>query len=161
MAKLKYYKYQNKNKKMVNAYQKWYGRVVINETVGIEEMAAKMQDNCTLKRADILAVLSELGPTMRDLLQDSKRVVLPYLGSFKLGINTVGAESENEFTVKNIKTVRVMFQPTTHVTATGRRAKDLTDNCRLEEYKNIVPSEDSSNADEGGSTTEPDIDDLP
>lgn len=159
MAKLKYYKYQNKNKKMVNAYQKWYGRVVTGETVGIEEMAEKMQDNCTLKRADILAVLSELGPTMRDLLQDSKRVVLPYLGSFKLGISTVGAESENEFTVKNIKAVRVLFQPTTRVTATGRRAKDLTDDCRLEEYKNIEQSEGTSG--NSGSTTSPEIDEMP
>ncbi len=131
---LNYRKYQNQNKKS-NAFGKWYARAVIRESVGIEEMATKMQDNCTVKRADILAVLSELGPTMRDLLQDSKRVVIPYLGAFKMGLSTEGAESEDKFTAKNVKSVRVLFQPTTRMTPEGRRVKDLTDNCRVVEYQ--------------------------
>ena len=31
-----YHKYQNKNEES-KAYGKWYGRAVINETVGVEE----------------------------------------------------------------------------------------------------------------------------
>ena len=41
-----------------------------------------LQRNCTVKKADILAVLDELVETMRDQLQDSKRVKLDGFGSF-------------------------------------------------------------------------------
>lgn len=142
IMKLIYQKYQNKNEQST-AYNKWYGRVVINETVGIEQLASRMQDNCTVKRADILAVLSELGPTIRDLLQDSKRVSIPYLGAFKLGITTTGAETPKKFTVKeNVKGVHVIFQPETHVTVDGKRVKDLVKDCRLAEDQSYLSPED-------------------
>lgn len=130
--KLFFKKYVNevKNSKM---FGKWYARVAITETVGIEEIAVKMQDNCTVKRADILAVLSELGPTVRDLLQDSKRVKLPYLGAFKLSISTTGADSAEEFTANNVKSVRVTFQPETRISSDKHRVKELTSGCRLME----------------------------
>ena len=145
MAQLKYYKYQNKNAKNVKAFGKWYGRAFIDESVDIEKLAVKMQDNCTVKRADILAVLSELGPTMRDLLQDSKRVVIPYLGAFKLGIVTTGADTEGEFSSKNVKGIRVNFQPTVKVEPDGRRVKEMTAGCRVVEHKNITPEEEQGN----------------
>ena len=148
---LNYRKYQNKNSES-NAYGKWYARAVIRESVGIEEMATKMQDSCTVKRADILAVLSELGPTMRDLLQDSKRVVLPYMGAFKLALTTEGADSEEEFTAKNVKGIRVLFQPTTRVAPDGRRVKDLTDNCRVLEYQTEFGKKTQNGSGNNGST---------
>jgi predicted histone-like DNA-binding protein len=131
--RLIYQKYQNKNEDS-KAYGKWYARAVINENVGIDLLATKMQDNCTVKRADILAVLSELGPTMTDLLQDCKRVTIPYLGSFKLGISTTGADSPELFNVKkNVKNVHVIFQPVTHVSVTGVREKEMINGVRLVE----------------------------
>ena len=144
--KLIFKKYQNKVKDS-EMFGKWYGRVVINESVSIEDIALKMQDNCTVKRADILAVLSELGPTMRDLLQDSKRVTIPYLGSFKLSISTGGANSAKEFNIKEqLKRIKVIFQPETKTTPDGRRVKELTDNCRLAEAgKYDVPEDESQN----------------
>ena len=148
--KLNYVKYQDKsrNEKKRN---KWYGRVAIRETVEIEEIATKMQDNCTVKRADILAVLSELGPTISDLLQDSKRVKIPFLGAFKLGISTTGAESAEAFTVKNVKGVHVNFQPTSHRLSDGTRVKDLTDGCALQEAREYQVGDGGSNG-SGGST---------
>ena len=138
--KLFFKKYLNqvKNSKM---FGKWYGRVAITESIGIEEIADKMQDNCTVKRADILAVLSELGPTVKDLLQDSKRVKIPYLGAFKLGISTSGATSADEFTVGNIKNVKVMFQPETVVSG-GHRVKELTRNVSIAELPDYTRPSD-------------------
>ena len=57
-------------------YGKWYPRAVITQTVDTEMLATIMQRNCTLKKADIVAVISELIETMADQLQDSKRVKL-------------------------------------------------------------------------------------
>jgi predicted histone-like DNA-binding protein len=125
MAQLLYKKYKNNNSKS-KGYGKWYGRAVITETVGIEAVATRMQDNCTVKRADILAVLSELGPTMGDLLKDSKRVQIPYLGHFKLGISTTGETDDKKFNVRdNVKSVHVIFQPETYQVEQGKRVKKL------------------------------------
>lgn len=152
--KLIYQKYQNKNMES-KAYCKWYDRVVIKGTVGIEELATKMQDNCTVKRADILAVLSELGPTVRDLLQGSYRVNIPYLGNFKLGMSTLGADKPENFSVRtHVKNVHVLYQPETHMTVDGRRVNEMVKDCRLEEdtdYVNPNPKKEETGTN-GGET---------
>ena len=150
---LKYFKYQNKNDKNQKAYLKWYGRAVYDECVDIERIADMMQENCTVKRADILAVLSELGPTMKKFMEESKSVKLPYLGTFKYGISTEGAESESDFTAQNVKKVRVLFQPITSCEAGGKTVQEMTRGVRVREYKNVEPGESSSSSGGDGGLT--------
>ena len=124
-------KYQNKirDSKM---YGKWYGRAVTLRTVEIDELATQMQDNCTVKRADILAVLSELGPTMKQLMQNSMSVRIPYLGIFKLGMSTKPAEAEDKFDTSNIKKLHVLFSPSAHkLEQSGKVVKDLIAGCKV------------------------------
>ena len=110
-----YQKYQNKNEES-KAYGKWYARVAHTGEVGLEQLASKMQENCTVKRADILAVLSELAPTMSELLQEGKKIRIPYLGLFKVMINTSGADSPEKFQIrKNLKRCYVLFRAESHV----------------------------------------------
>lgn len=162
MAQLKYIKYQNNNSENQKAYKKWFGRVVIDETVGIEAIAEEMQDNCTVKRADILAVLSELGPTMKKIMQNSKRVQIPYLGCFKFSIKTEGAAKEKDFTASNVKDIRVIFQPVVKIESDGRRVKELVSGTRVTEYKNMWATDDDASAGSGStggdtpSTVDPD-----
>ena len=137
-----YHKYQNKNEES-KAYGKWYGRAVINETVGVEDIAKRMQDSCTVKRSDVLAVLSELGTVMGDLMKESKAVKIPYLGTFKLGMSTLGADSPDKFSVrKHVKKVRVLFRPETHVDAQGNYTQELTHAVRLIEDKDYTSPKD-------------------
>ena len=70
-------KYQNTNEKMTKMYRKWYGKAVIVDKVEIDQLANEIQDNCTVKRSDILAVLSELGPAIKKELQRSMKVYIP------------------------------------------------------------------------------------
>ena len=49
-----------------------------------------------------------------------------------------------------MKSIRVNFQPTTHIEPNGRRVKELTDGCRVAEYKNVEPG--SSNSSAGGTS---------
>ena len=120
-------KYQNKNKKS-RAYGKTYARAVMVGTVGIEELAEAMSESCTVTRSDIVAVLSALGPAMRRMLQKSLRVQLPYLGTFKLGLTTIGEEDAEDFDMQhNVKGVHVLFHPETKVNTRGQWENDLTD----------------------------------
>ena len=75
---------------------KWYARMVPTSTINTKQLAAIMQRNCTVKVSDIRAVIEEMIETMRDQLQDSKRVKLDGFGSFKIGINCKGARSAKE-----------------------------------------------------------------
>ena len=140
-------------------YGKWYPRAVITQTVDTEMLAAIMQRNCTLKKADIVAVISELIETMADQLQDSKRVKLNGFGSFKIGIRGEGADSAADFsTSKNIKGLHVLFQPEVKTDGSGLRQKTFITGCSVQEApKNDVDTSKPSNggnsqSGNGGST---------
>ena len=84
---------QNKMSKS-SAYGKWFAQAVMTDTVDTDELAEIMQRNCTVKKADIVAVISELIETMQNELQNSKRVKLKGFGAFKIGIeNTLGGSA--------------------------------------------------------------------
>ena len=149
-------KYQYNNEKNEKDFGKWYGRAVIIDKVQIEDLAAEIEDNCTVKRADILAVLSELGPTIKKVLQRSMKVVIPYLGSFKLAVKSTGTEAIEDFDLKkNITNVRVLFYPETKVD-NGRMVKELTRGVRVAElpknasYLEEADGEDTGNTQGGG-----------
>ena len=90
-------------------------------------MADKIQANCSVKKSDVLAVLTELAEVMTSELQDSKVVKIAGLGAFKLTLKCVGAESIKEFSpAKNIKQVNIRFSPEAHVDAGSKtRTKAL------------------------------------
>ena len=67
--------HQDKSKNTVRS-GKWYARAVPTAVINTRQLAEIMQRNCTVKKSDILAVLDELVETMRDQMQDSKRVKL-------------------------------------------------------------------------------------
>ena len=138
-------------------YGKWYPRAVITQTVDTEMLATIMQRNCTLKKADIVAVISELIETMADQLQDSKRVKLNGFGSFKIGIRGEGADSAADFsTSKNIKGLHVLFQPEVKTDGSGLRQKTFITGCSVQEApKNDVDTTKPANSGSNGGNTQP------
>ena len=136
-------------------YGKWYPRAVITQTVDTEMLATIMQRNCTLKKADIVAVISELIETMADQLQDSKRVKLNGFGSFKIGIRGEGADSAADFSIsKNIKGLHVLFQPEVKTDGSGLRQKTFITGCSVQEApKNDVDTTKPANSGSNGGGT--------
>lgn len=142
-------KYKNNNKKS-KAYGKTFARAINLRTAEIEELASAMQDNCTVKRSDILAVLSELGPTMKLFMQNSMAVRLPYLGIFRLGMSTKGEEDEKDFSAANITRLRINFYPTSHkVSENGGPVKDVLAGCKLVDFKKYTEEASATNGNEG------------
>ena len=99
-----------------------------------------MQANCTVKRADIVAVLSELVETMQKHLQMSHRVKLNRLGTFKIGMSTKPAATIDDFTAgQNVKSVHVLFQPETKIEKDKTRVRALLTGCKVQELpKNAI-----------------------
>lgn len=129
-----FYKLYQNTKEGADNYGKWYARAVHTGTVTIDDLADEMQANCTVKRADIVAVLSELVETMKTHLQMSHRVKLDRLGTFKVGISTKPAESMKDYNATNyLKNFHVLFQPETKVQKDKTRVKALINGCTLKE----------------------------
>lgn len=141
------------------AYGKWYAQAVMTGVVDTNALATIMQRNCTVKKADILAVITELIETMQDQLQDSKRVKLDGFGSFKIGIENEkgGALTAAEFSAsKNVKGLHVLFLPEVKTDSTGMRQKTFITGCSVQEApKNLVdttkPKDGEGSGSEGGS----------
>ena len=123
-------------------YGKWYPRAVMTNTVDTDALATIMQRNCTVKKSDILAVISELIETMQDQLQDSKRVKLNGFGTFKIGMSSTGADKASDFDArKNIKGLHVLFMPEVKTDSEGQRQKTFISGCSvLEVPKGTGPS---------------------
>ena len=139
---VQYRLYQNNNSRS-GQYQKWYARAVMIDTVDTNALAEQIEANCTVKRADVLAVVSELVVVMKQALQDSKRVKLDNFGSFKLGLTTSPSDTAKDFTAaQNVKDVHVLFQPQVRIGKDGRRTRTFLDGCKVAELpKNAVEDE--------------------
>ena len=137
-----FYKLYQDNRTSSKFKGQWYARAVHTGTVDIDDLAEEMQANCTVKRADIVAVLSELVETMQKHLQMSHRVKLDRLGSFKIGMSTKPALTVGEFTASNnVKSVHVLFQPETKIEKDKTRVRALLSGCKVQELpKNAVDS---------------------
>ena len=148
-------KYINNNDQS-EAYGKTYGRVCYIGTTAIDDLCQKIEEKCTVHTADIHAVLVALKNVVKEELHESKRVQLPGLGTFKLGVSTKGEEKPEDFNMTdNILSVRVLFQPETTV-ENGHRVKWLTQGARCRElpkYEGLEPSDGgTSGGSSGGSS---------
>ena len=133
------YKTYKNNNSHSKGYGKWYMAPVITDTVGIEQIASKMQENCTVKRADILAVLSELGPVMKELMHQSLRVEIPYLGHFKLSLSSTGeTEKAKVIPTQNLKKTRVIFQPKYTIDRVNGRRTELLEGITLKSVEDLA-----------------------
>ena len=131
----------------------------MTNTVDTDALATIMQRNCTVKKSDILAVISELIETMQDQLQDSKRVKLNGFGTFKISMSSAGAETASDFDArKHIKGLHVLFMPEVKTDSEGQRMKTFISGCSVQEVpKNGVdtskPKDNSSGSNSGSGNT--------
>jgi len=129
---VKYRLYQSKRKDAYNG--KWYARAYHDGTVTTDDLADTIQNNCSVKRSDVLAVISELVEVMNTHLQNSMRVRLDRFGTFKLGISTRPADSAKEFLASsNLKNVHVVFLPEVTIDAKGDRKKAFVTGAKVQE----------------------------
>lgn len=119
---IRYRTVQNKNPQSTS-YGKWYGRAVMTDTIDLDSLADRIQRNCSVKKSDVLAVLTEMKEVMQDELQASHRVKLDGFGSFKIGLITTCAASEEQFSSDNVTGMRVLFQPELKISADGTRTR--------------------------------------
>ena len=123
---------------------KWYARAVPTAVISTRQLAEIVQRNCTVKKSDVMAVIEELVEVMKDQMQDSKRVKLDGFGSFKIGIESKGAQPAGKYSVsEHVKGLHVVFMPERTTDSGGNKSKQFLQGCRVEELPlNTVEKEE-------------------
>ena len=93
--------YQNTNQKIAEAYGKWFPRVVSDETIGLEELAAHMAShNTPYSKGAILGMLTDAAACTKELLLLGKNVKFADIAIFSLGLKVKGgALTKEDFNV--------------------------------------------------------------
>ena len=74
-------------------------------------MSERIQQNCTVTKADVHAVLVALEDVIILALKSGEIVRLGDLGTFQIGVSSKGAVTEEDFNVSLIKKARIKFRP--------------------------------------------------
>ena len=89
--------YQNTNQKIAEAYGKWFPRVVSDETIGLEELAAHMaRHNTPYSKGAILGMLTDAAACTKELLLLGKNVKFADIAIFSLGLKVKGGAPTKE-----------------------------------------------------------------
>lgn len=107
----KYIKRQNKNQ-YSPAFGKYYASAVYDtKFVETEGLADYIQQQASVKRSDIIAVITELGEAMKHYFELGQKVRLEGIGIFKVGFSSIGVKKVEECTAATITSRRILFQP--------------------------------------------------
>ncbi|MDE5581155.1 MAG: HU family DNA-binding protein [Treponemataceae bacterium] len=90
---------------------KYYAVAAYGEEIDVNDLAKEISKSCTLTPTDIVAVIESFLDKMPQYLKNSNRIRLNKFGIFKLSFSSVGQESEDDVSSKDIKNVRVLFMP--------------------------------------------------
>ena len=115
---------QNKNPESI-AFGNWYATAVYDQHfIDTDELASYIQQQASVKKSDIKAVLDELGGAMKHYFELGQKVKLDGIGIFKVGFSSIGTRKREDCGAQNITTRRVLFQPETERVVVGQTTKD-------------------------------------
>ena len=120
----KYIKMQNKNRDSA-AFGKYFATAVYDKKfVESDELASFIQQQASVKKSDIGAVLDELGEAMKHYFELGQKVRIKGLGIFKVGFSSIGVTKAEDVSSATITDRRVLFQPETERIIVGQEKKD-------------------------------------
>lgn len=90
---------------------KYYAHVQSSGDITLRELAQRIQQSCTVTKADVFAVLVALEDVMIDALKNSEIVRLGDLGTLRLSVSSQGTATEEEFHESCITDARILFRP--------------------------------------------------
>ena len=120
----KYIKMQNKNRDSA-AFGKYFATAVYDKKfVETDELASFIQQQASVKKSDIGAVLDELGEAMKHYFELGQKVRIKGLGIFKVGFSSIGVTKAEDVGAQTITDRRVLFLPETERIIVGQEKKD-------------------------------------
>lgn len=155
---------KNKNKKMPNAYGKYYAYPVVTQTIGMDGLATHMSGhNTPFSPGAIKGMLTDMVICVRELALQGIAVKIDNLAIFSIGIkNKLGADIEKDFSItKNIEGVKLRARATgelmsdkLNLDATLKKATALTGDGTTDKNSPSTPSGGGSTPSGGGGTSQ-------
>ena len=101
-----------KNPAKPEAPEKAYAKNQVSEIWTLEKFAKHIADhNGVYSRGTVKGVISDMCECLVEQLLNGNKIQLGELGTFGISISSVGADSLDKFTSKNIKAVNILFAP--------------------------------------------------
>ena len=101
-----------KNPANPEAPEKAYAKNQVSEIWTLEKFAKHIADhNGVYSRGTAKGVISDMCECLVEQLLNGNKIQLGELGTFGISISSVGADSLDKFTSKNIKAVNILFAP--------------------------------------------------
>ena len=108
MANVSYYVRQDNRRTGTGL---WYAKAYIRGTLTFDQIAQRIQDNCSMKKSDVIAYLTELIEVMQEKLTQGYKVQLGDIGYFSVGLKSLGALSEKKWNANEyLKSKHVVFK---------------------------------------------------
>lgn len=90
---------------------KFYAQVQTSGDVSMREMCERIQQSCTVTKADVHAVLVAMEDVIVDALKGGEIIRLGDLGTLRVSLSSKGALTEKEYTSSLITKSRIIFRP--------------------------------------------------
>ena len=128
------------------AAPKFYARAQASGDVNIREMSERIQQSCTVTKADVQAVLVALEDVIIDALKGGEIVRLGDLGTLRVSLSSKGALTEKEYNTSFITRKRILFRP-------GAVLSEALANLTFMKLKEKSDDEEETEAEAGEETT--------
>ena len=111
---MNYYVLQKNNNERSAIYGKYNARPVYpEEFIDLNVVAGYIQDQCSVKRSDVKAVIDELGGALRHYLGLGAKVKIEGLGIFKPGVSSKAVANLADWNqAEHLKPTTLRFTPT-------------------------------------------------
>lgn len=148
-----------KDPRKVDGAVKYHPQLVTQgQSVDLDSIAYEMKEKSSLSLGDIQSVLTNFVEVMRASLFGGKSVNVRDFGVFSLSARTLGVATKEECTMKNIRSVRINFRPSSSVrpNLSATRAGDKIEFLDLDapKKKGEAGGDDTGGGNEGGGGSE-------
>lgn len=99
------------NPREKGAPPKYYAQAQASGDVNLREMSERIQQTCTVTKADVYAVLVAMEDVITEALKGGEIVRLGDLGTLQIGLTGKGALTEDDYDPSLIKKARINFRP--------------------------------------------------
>ena len=90
---------------------KFYAQAKMSGEVSLREMCDRIQQSCTVTKADVHAVLVAMEDVFVDALKGGEIIRMGDLGTFRVSLSSKGSLTEKEYTSSLITKSRIIFRP--------------------------------------------------
>ena len=90
---------------------KFYAQARMSGEVSLREMCDRIQQSCTVTKADVHAVLVAMEDVFVDALKGGEIIRMGDLGTFRVSLSSKGSLTEKEYTSSLITKSRIIFRP--------------------------------------------------